>query len=455
MAQAEPGPAGLVDRRMALAREWDDLVEQVRKVEGFDDFLRPPSLASLLPAASGGPVVVVNVSQWRCDALIVTKDGVRNRHLPDLTLRQATEQANTYLRTLHDAELAGHNHQVAKDAVDGDAEPTPAAIRAQSRAAAAMMKAERRTDDMLRSLQVWLWDCIAEPVLDELGLDLVPPSGTPWPRLWWCPTGPLTLLPIHTAGHHGETAGDGTPHTVLDRVVSSYTPTLRALLEARAVRTAADHRMTRSNDTSHADFDEEDGARMLVVAVGDAPGQPWLHNVAAERDVLTALFPPERRTLLEGPDATLRAVDEQLARHRWVHFSCHGDQDLAEPSRGGLLLYDGMLTISDISARQFRGDFAGLSACKTAVGGINLPDEAITLAAALHYTGYRHVVAALWSVDDATAAQVFSAVYGDITDEGRLRPDDAAPALHSIVRALRDDAPDEPRIWTPFTHIGP
>ncbi|MGW7469151.1 CHAT domain-containing protein [Streptomyces xantholiticus] len=454
MTQAEMGPAGLVDRRMALAREWDDLVEQVRKLEGFDDFLRPPRLASLLPAASGGPVVVVNVSQWRCDALIVTKDGVRSRQLPDLTLEQATEQANTYLRTLQEAELAGHDHQMAKDAVDAAA--TPAAIRALSRAAAALMKAERRTDDMLRSLQVWLWDAIAEPVLEELGLGLVPPSGTQLPRLWWCPTGPLTLLPIHTAGHHGEAASDGTPRTVLDRVVSSYTPTLRALLEARAVRTTADHRsMTEGNDTSPADFDGEDGDRMLVVAVGDAPGQPWLHNVAAERDVLTALFPPERRTLLEGPEATLRAVDEQLTRHRWVHFSCHGDQDLAEPSRGGLLLYDGMLSISDISSRQFRGDFAGLSACKTAVGGINLLDEAITLAAALHYTGYRHVVAALWSVDDATAAQVFSAVYGNITDEGRLRPDAAAPALHSIVRALRDDAPDEPRIWTPFTHIGP
>jgi hypothetical protein len=35
-----------------------------------------------------------------------------------------------------------------------------------------------------------------------------------------------------------------------------------------------------------------------------------------------------------------------------------------------------------------------LSACKTAVGGVDLLDEAITLAAALHYTGYRNVVAA-------------------------------------------------------------
>ncbi|GAA2746152.1 hypothetical protein GCM10010440_36750 [Kitasatospora cinereorecta] len=437
---------------MALAREWDDLVEQVRELEGFENFLRPPRLNSLLPAASGGPVVVVNVSRWSCDALIVTKEGVRTLKLPDLTLGHATEQANTYLRTLQNAERAWQDYLRAKDAVDVSA--TPAAIRAQSLAAAALMKAEHSTDRMLRSLQGWLWDCIAEPVLNDLGLDQEPLAGTLWPRLWWCPTGPLTLLPVHTAGYHGEPVCDGAPRTVFDRVVSSYTPTLRALMEARAVRESAD-RTSSNGDPSHTDFDGADSDRILVVAVGDTPGQPRLYNVAAERDMLTALFPPGRRTLLEGRDANRRAGDEQLTRHRWVHFSCHGDQDLADPSRGGLLLHDGMLTIADISACQFRGDFASLSACKTAVGGIDLPDEAITLASALHYTGYRHVVAALWSVDDSTAAQVFSAVYGDITNEGRLQPEAAASALHNVVRALRDEVPDEPRIWTPFTHIGP
>jgi len=36
------------------------------------------------------------------------------------------------------------------------------------------------------------------------------------------------MLPLHGAGYHA--SGDG--RTVLDRVVSSYTPTLRALREA-------------------------------------------------------------------------------------------------------------------------------------------------------------------------------------------------------------------------------
>ena len=47
--------AQMIDRRMALAREWDKLVEEVRRLDGFQDFLKPPSLETLLPAAAHGP----------------------------------------------------------------------------------------------------------------------------------------------------------------------------------------------------------------------------------------------------------------------------------------------------------------------------------------------------------------------------------------------------------------
>lgn len=470
MAEFGDAQAGSVDRRMALAREWDQPVDKVRELDGLQDFLAPPALETLLPAASGGPVVIVNVSRWRCDALIVTEDGVLQRALPDLTLGQATQRATICLETLRGAELAAHDHQVAQDAVDKD--PVPAAIRAQLRAATDLMEAERPTDDMLRALQEWLWDTIAAPVLGELKLNQMPGMNNPWPRLRWCPTGPLTLLPSHAAGYHnpaGSAPGDPAPRTVIDRVVSSYTPTLRALLQARrgspptfgGIRRNEGGNQTGASGTTgggadgHRDEKETARDRLLFVAVEDAPGQPVLHNVARERELLTRLFPPERRTLMEGPAANRKRVDKELVRHRWVHFSCHGAQDLNEPSRGGLLLRDGVLTFADIAARRFRGDFAGLSACKTAVGGINLLDEMITLAAALHYTGYRHVVAALWSVDDETSANVFQAVYGDITADGRLRPDGTASALHHAVHALRDEASDEPRLWVPFTHTGP
>jgi hypothetical protein len=50
-------------------------------------------------------------------------------------------------------------------------------------------------------------------------------SDTP-SNLRWCPTGPFTFLPIHAAGLYST----GEPECVSDYVVSSYTPTISALL---------------------------------------------------------------------------------------------------------------------------------------------------------------------------------------------------------------------------------
>jgi CHAT domain-containing protein len=275
----------------------------------------------------------------------------------------------------------------------------------------------------------WMWDAFAAKVLDRLGHTAAPAAD--WPRVWWCPTGALTLLPIHAAGHH-----DRPGESVLDRVVSSYTPTLRALMEART-------------GTGEASAD-----RMLFVGMPETPDQPPLLNVRKEAELLDGLL-GERCTSLVGERATREAVLTNLLDHGWVHFACHGEQNLGDPSQGGVLVQDGSLTVTDLSAQRHRGELAYLSGCKTAVGGVNLPDEAITLAAALHYTGYRHVIATLWTVGDEAAAEVATDVYRVIAPDGVLRADRAATALHHAVRRLRDGRADRPSLWTPFAHTGP
>jgi len=420
---------------MALAREWDELVEQVRQLEGFEDFLRPPRLEALLPAAANGPVAVINISQWRCDALIVTVDEVQVEKLPQLSAEAVVEKAADYLRVLLQADIAARQLHAAWQRYDGGDHGFDA-VRQFTEAKQAVQQAERDRDQTLAGVLAWLWDEIADPVLTRLGLVSPPPPGQPWPRLWWCPTGLLTLLPLHAAGHYDE---DDQPsgRTVLDRVVSSYTPTLRALLEARRPLNSA-----------------PDDERMLVVALAEASGTVPLADVTRERELLTSLF-AGRHTLLEDEEATHEAVRDALPRHRWAHFSCHGGQDLADPSRGGLLLQDRLLSIADISTGQYRGEFAFLSACMTATGGINLPDEAITLAAALHYTGYRHVIGTLWSVYDQTAADVAEAVYQELTSTGQFEPARSAHALHDAIRGLRDSGQVPLSAWVPFTHTGP
>jgi hypothetical protein len=388
------------DRRFALARERDRLIATVRALDGFEDFLRPPPPADLLAAGDLGPVVAVNVSRWRCDALVVTGGAVRTVPLDALTLDDIARHAERFLRAAGPPD----------DQPPGDpADPG------------------RALDETL----AWLWDVIAEPVLDALGIGPHTP-GTAWPRLWWCPTSLLALLPLHAAGHHRRPG-----RSVIDRVVSSYVPTVRALLDARAARPPGPP------------------GRLLVVTMPETAGQPALPGARRERDLLERLVPAERRTVLEGHRADRATVLAALTGHRWAHFSCHGDQDLARPAAGGLLLGDGRLTVADIAARRHHGEFAFLSACRTAVGGHTLADEAITLAAALHYTGYRHVIATLWPVSEQAALRAVRGVYGRLAATGEITAADSAVTLHAVTRELRDRAAGHPAYWAPFVHLGP
>ena len=236
----------------------------------------------------------------------------------------------------------------------------------------------------------------------------------------------------------GRTSAAG--RSVLDRVISSYVPTLRALVEARAAESAER-------------LDDEE--RLLLVTLPDTPGQQPLPAVNRERDLLISLLPEDRYTLLENAAATRESVRIALGTHAWAHLSCHGTQNLSDPSQGGLLLYDGMLSVTDISeGASSRGQLMFLSACKTMTGGITNLDEVITLATALQYTGWQQVIATTWSVWANAAANVTGRFYPPIFTGERLEPRRAAGALHHAIRALRAENPSRPSVWAPFVHAG-
>ncbi|WP_436532516.1 CHAT domain-containing protein [Actinoplanes sp. HUAS TT8] len=422
----------VIDNRMALAQEWDQLIARVRALPGFEHFQQPPAVAALLPVNDEETAVILNVSRLRCDALIVERSGVRTCPLPDLTLPEAADRTARYLRVLQEVEVASDAHAVAAETAARSG--STADLQALQRAERVFLEKDHESEQTLTGLLGWLWQAVAEPVLSYLGFSGIPAPGTKWPRLWWCPTGPLTLLPIHAAGHHG----DASAAAVIDRVVSSYTPTLRALAQAREPLSAP----------MVAD-------RMLVVTQADTPGQRDLKGVVGDLAMIRELL-PDRRTEIQGTAATRDRVLAELTRHRWVHFSCHGTQDLVDPSRGGLILHDGIMTIPDVAAGRFHVDYTGIAACKTATGGVPLLDESVTLAAALHFTGHRHVVATLWSVYDTIGTtDLFRDVYCRMTTGGALRPERCAGALHEAVRKLRHAHPGEPSVWTPFIHTGP
>ncbi|MEU1371034.1 CHAT domain-containing protein [Streptomyces sp. NPDC005803] len=398
--------SAIAETRHALTRRWNQLLPEVRRLPGLENFLHPPAVPELVAAAAEGPVVVVNVSIYRCDALVVTADaGIDVVPLPGLTLNTTMARAAEFVDGIETA----YGGNGVDDAV-------------------AMMRT-------LSATLGWLWDTIAAPVLDHLGLDAEPADGDPWPRLWWCPTGWLSFLPLHAAGRGEPDSGTW----VMDRAVSSYTPTLRALVRARAGLTAG----------------APARPSPLVVALADTPGAAPLPGVTREAELLAELFPGRR--LLAGPDATVEAVGGALEAHPWVHFSCHGVSELLDPSHSGLVLHDGRLTVSDVATRRPRSpELAMLSACSASRGGVQLSDEVVQLASSFQLAGYPHVIGTLWPIADKLATHLTREFYTALAEDiARGRPIDPAAALHRPVRSLRDRYAQAPHLWAAHIHTGP
>ncbi|KAF5009571.1 hypothetical protein FDECE_4229 [Fusarium decemcellulare] len=168
-----------INRRHAAAKEFTELVDEIRKLPGYEDFMLQHSENEIYKASERGPIVVINVSRLRCDALLVSDNRVRSLTLSSISLEEL-------------------EHRIT------------------SRSLASPQTLE------------WLWDTIASPILDILGFTEPPPPGK-WPHVWWIPTGPLVQLPLHAAGYHGQQCSKA----VLDRVLSSYGSSIRNMIRGR------------------------------------------------------------------------------------------------------------------------------------------------------------------------------------------------------------------------------
>jgi len=391
-AQLDDDQAGQPGSRRALADELEAVIAAARALPGLDRFLLPPSAAELLSQASQGPIAMINVSTYRGDALVLTTHGLRSLPLPLLTPGTLSDRTSRFLAALTECQSP-------------------------------VRKVRERGEQALTEVLSWLWTSICAPVLAAV-------DPAPGQRMWWIPTGPLGFLPLHAAD--GQAPGEST----LSRVVSSYTPSVRALAHAR----------TRAGS--------ERSAQTLVVGMPCTPGEADLPDALLEAKLVSQRAPGARELI--GPDATCAAVMAALPDSAWAHFACHA-VTAPSPSDSQLLLHDHdqrQLTVSAVSRlRLDRAELAYLSACHTAVSAADLADEVIHIASAFHMAGFRQVIGTLWAVDDAAAATIAELVYTELTN-GHPDPLRAPAALHNALTRIRENHPREPSLWASHIHIG-
>ena len=244
-------------------------------------------------------------------------------------------------------------------------------------------------------------------------------------------TGSLSFLPIHAAGIYGIETGDKLP----DYVVSSYTPTLTAILDSSTSKV-------------------EDNFTILTVAQPSTPNAAPILKTEDEVKVVQSLASGMNVVSLVSEEGTVDRVLQAMKDTDWIHMACHGKQETSDPMKSGLLLHDKILELSEIVRHALpRADFAFLSACQTAVGDERIADESAHLAAGMFMAGYRGVIATMWSIKDKDAPQVAEDVYKQILKNGKPNRKEAAHALHDAVKRLRDSGAGF-MAWVPFIHLG-
>lgn len=406
-------------RRHTASQKLDDTVNRIRRLPAFRNFLLPLDADELMTAVSAplGAIVLINVSV-HCDALLIQQHSIRALPLPCLDILDVKAKAD-------------------------------------------FLRSRSPTKSWIFALLEWLWDVVAGPVLDELGFK-ENPTRDKWPHVWWVPTGLMCLLPIHAAGRHLANP----LQTVLDRVVSSYIPSIKALLYT--------HRNIAQKNRSPAPD------KLVLVSMGETPGCTSLHFAEKEVIMLDNLVPTSTpRLKLDKP--CKEEVLDSLNGCKIFHFAGHAESNPSDPLRSCLLVNEGRknpVMVQDFIAMRLHEtppQLAYLSACSTGDNQVDqLLDEGIHLMGACQLAGFQHVIGSLWEVSDKYSVDIAAEVYRVMIKDG-MSTESVSLGLHNAARILRGNIDQtggtrqarlknvkpkeaniigDPLIWAAYIHMG-
>jgi CHAT domain-containing protein len=206
-------------------------------------------------------------------------------------------------------------------------------------------------------------------------------NGIARPRLWWCVTGDYCFLPVHAAGDY---ISGRSRECASDYVISSYAPTLTALKKARDGWQAIPRTDVKS----------------LVICEESPSGARRLPDIQHELEVVCKVLESSQVQVLNSPSvhtshAQMKSMLAESNAHI-LHLASHGVQE-SDPLKSSFLMRDGGFSIKDLMELNLpHAVLAFLSACETAKGDKQAPDQAVHLAASMLFCGFRSVIGTMW-----------------------------------------------------------
>ena len=380
-----------------------DVIQKIRALRGFANFMKGVPFRTLQTAAVRGPIIIVNHCRLRCDILILLHDSPPSLIPTDEGFYERASGLRSRLKESRE-----------KYGLDS-----------------------RNYDKELASVLVQLYKLVGRPVIDRLRQLNIPEQS----RIWWYPTSVFWFLPLHAMGP--VPSEDGELRYFFDLYICSYTPTLRALIQSRKPQAP-------KPDSQHS---------MLLVAQPD----PSLPTTGREIQVVQSL--DISVTSLISSAATPATVIENLQNHTvtLVHFACYGTLEFGEPLNARIELYgDTGLTLREImNLRPLSAEMAFLQLCHSAgsTEGCDPTSEGLNIAAAMQYRGCGSVVGAMWAITDTDPGDIAEQFYKALFSNSRRYRDvpvgeRSARALQFAVKKLRKKRRITLERWVNWVHYG-
>ncbi|KAI0344929.1 hypothetical protein BDW22DRAFT_979978 [Trametopsis cervina] len=402
-----------IEHRRQLNEQADRILQGIRSRPGFEYFLKIKPFSELAEVTARGFVVILLATKKACSAIVLHPHRQETISLPINVERLHNLRVMIEESGMRDADVSFH----------GD----------DDEAQRAVYRVVRGKVDVLEVL----WRCIVHPAITSIKLSVA--TGRDRPRLHWCPTGDFAFLPLHAAGSK---IGDDL-HETTSYVASSYTPSLSALVKAR-------------RDVPSIVLSGLQG--LLIAEPGmDPTSWNYLPTVRDEVQTVAGLLLSVSATVLNDVDEEIAAsaVAQSMSEAHILHISSHGQQH-PDPLKSQFILRGGSLTIAQLMKLNLKNaTLAFLSACETAKGSEEQPDQVVHLAASMLFCGFRSVVGTMWRMTDADGPLIAQWFYEELLTKEILELDDIPYALDMAVRKLRDCRPGiSPARWAPYVHIG-
>ncbi|KAI0246890.1 CHAT domain-containing protein [Lactifluus subvellereus] len=391
MGRKDTFARNLAEKRR-LSGELDKVVLRIQALPGFKNFWRAVPFHHLQTAAIGGPVVIINLSRYRSDILIVRS-----------------------------------NHPIVHI-------PTPKNFFHRVTKLAHQLSETRKTHLLESKNMIELSELVGQPVAKRL-MELGIPEQS---RIWLCPTSALASLPIHAAGPISSHIH--VKRYLCDIYVCSYTPSLSALIASmsRTLSGSASGQpsllIVEQPDKSLPGVDSETrsieclvGSGSVTRIAGEAatpekviahlPMHPWVHFAC--HGMLKPGRPFESSFLLQHNThlTLLRIAKSHLPTAELAFLAACHTAELTE---------DGT------------------------------PDEVLHLTAAMQFSGFRSVIGTLWAMVDEDGQDLSEYFYGKMFTAGAqvASYEKSARTLRHATRKLRAEKGVSLERWVNFVHYG-